>query len=93
MGVPVVTSRVAASGVDAVAGEHFLTAGSPEQYAAAIIGLVENPHERERLAIAGRARMLSHHTWDSSMKRLDGIIDRCLTRAAAPRPAPEAGGQ
>jgi hypothetical protein len=22
--------------------------------------------------------MLSHHSWDKSMQRLDGIIDRCL---------------
>ena len=31
---------------------------------------------------AGRARMLSHHAWPSSMQRLDGIIERCLSRFA-----------
>jgi hypothetical protein len=42
------------------------------------------------LARAGRARMLSHHTWDQSMRRLDGIIERCLairSRVAACPPA------
>jgi polysaccharide biosynthesis protein PslH len=92
MGVPVVTSRVAASGVDAIDGEHFVTAGSPEQYAAAILGLIENPNERERLARAGRERMVSHHNWDSSMRRFDGIVERCLSRGAA-RQSPRKDGR
>jgi glycosyltransferase involved in cell wall biosynthesis len=92
MGVPVVTSTVAASGVDAVNGEHFLAASSPEQYADAILRIMENPVERERLARAGRERMLSHHSWDKSMDRLDGIIERCVDRSSVSRPAREGGG-
>ena len=77
-GVPVVVSRVAAGGVDAVAGEHFAVASTPEEHAQAILRILEDPAERRRLAVAGRDRMLSHHAWVQSMKRLDGIIDRCL---------------
>ena len=77
MGVPVVTSTVAAGGVDAVAGEHLLVADSPEDIAQAILRIVEQPAERDRLAQSGRARVLSHHAWSESMKRLDGIIARC----------------
>jgi hypothetical protein len=77
-GVPVVTSRVAAGGVDAADPEHFLAASSPEEYAAAILRILDDPLERQRLSRAGRARMLSHHSWDKSMQRLDAIIDRCL---------------
>lgn len=88
-GVPVVTSRVAAGGVDAVGGEHFLVASSPEAYRDAILRVLGDPAERRRLAQAGRARMLSHHAWASSMKRLDGIIERTLAgrRLAAAAPA------
>jgi hypothetical protein len=39
---------------------------------------MEHPAERRRLANAGRERMLSHHAWASSMRRLDDIIQRCL---------------
>jgi hypothetical protein len=78
-GVPVVTSREAAGGVDAVANEHFLVAGTPEQYALAVLQILDHPAERQRLAAAGRERMLSHHAWDRSMQRLDRIIDRCLS--------------
>jgi sugar transferase (PEP-CTERM/EpsH1 system associated) len=77
-GVPVVVSRVAAGGVDAVAGEHFAAAATPAEYAEAILGILGNPAERERLSVAGRERMLSHHAWPGSMQRLDRIVERCL---------------
>ncbi|MGH8695817.1 MAG: TIGR03087 family PEP-CTERM/XrtA system glycosyltransferase [Burkholderiales bacterium] len=77
-GVPVVTSPVAAGGVDALEWEHFLVASAPGEYAQAVLHVLEDPAERRRLAAAGRARMLSHHAWGSSMRRLDVIIERCL---------------
>ena len=77
-GVPVVASRVAAGGVDALANEHFLVANTPEEYAQAVLQILDHAAERLRLAVAGRERMLSHHAWDRSMQRLDRIIDRCL---------------
>ena len=75
-GVPVVTSRVAAGGVDASSPEHFLAATTPEEHTTAILRIVQNRAERTRLSNAGRARMLSHHSWVKSMQRLDGIIAR-----------------
>jgi len=70
MGVPVVASEQAAGGVDAIPGEHFLTASTPPGYTDAIVRLLENPTERERFARAGRARILTHHNWQGSMKVL-----------------------
>lgn len=86
MGVPVVTSRVAAGGVDALPGEHLLVADTPEEIAAAVLRIAENPAERARLAAAGRARMLSHHSWESSLQRFDAIIARCLGRTDTAQP-------
>jgi hypothetical protein len=77
-GVPVVASRVAAGGVDAVAGEHFAVASTLDGQAQAILRILGDIAERRRLAVAGRERMLSHHAWDRSMQRLDHMIDRCL---------------
>ena len=79
MGVPVVSSGIAAGGVDAVGGEHFLVANEAGEYAEAILRVVEDAAERRRLAQAGRQRMLSHHAWQCSMARLDKIIERCLS--------------
>ncbi len=78
MGVPVVSSSLAAGGVDAVDGEHILTADTPAQYCEAIMSILENPALRAHLAKAARERMLSNHSWPSSMKRLDEIIARAL---------------
>jgi polysaccharide biosynthesis protein PslH len=84
MGVPVVCSTVASGGVDATPGEHLLTADLPEQVAAAILRVLDDPSERERLACAGRERVLSHHAWPSSMRRLDAIIERCIATFRTP---------
>ncbi|MEO8751918.1 MAG: glycosyltransferase, partial [Casimicrobiaceae bacterium] len=79
LGVPVVSSKIAAGGVDASAPEHLLVAEDAPGYAAAIRRVLDDPAERDRLAVAGRTRMRTHHAWDSSMRRLDGIIKRCLS--------------
>jgi polysaccharide biosynthesis protein PslH len=90
MGVPTVSSRLAAGGVDAVPGQDLLTASTPEEYADAIVRLLEDPRERSRFAEAARARVLSHHSWASSMEKLDRIVDDCLARSSETRPS---GGQ
>ena len=77
-GVPVVTSRVAAGGVDAAPDEHFLVASAPGEYAQAVLQILDNPEQRGRLSSAGRERMLSNHAWNRSMQRLDRIVERCL---------------
>lgn len=77
MGVPVVTSGVAAGGVDAEAERHFLVADSADDIAGAVLRIVGDPLERARLSAAGRARMLTHHAWPQSMQRLDAILQRC----------------
>jgi len=80
MGVPVVTSTAAAGGVDAIPQEHLLVARDHEEQASAILRVLEDPSERRRLAAAGRSRMLTHHAWPASMRRLDAIIERGLQR-------------
>jgi len=77
MGVPVICSEIASRGVDVVAGQHLLTANTAEEYRDAILSVVDQPAERTRLGEAGRARVLSHHSWSSSMRRLDGLIEEC----------------
>jgi glycosyltransferase involved in cell wall biosynthesis len=52
-------------------------ADSAQELCDAVLSIVENQQERQRLAAAGRERVLSHHAWARSMQRLDGIIERC----------------
>ena len=85
-GVPVVASRIAAGGVDANTPEHLLTASTPDEYVAAVLRILCDSGERDLLARAGRARMLSHHAWPESMRRLDHIVDRCRSSFRPVRP-------
>lgn len=90
MEVPVISSRIAAKGVDAVPGQHLLEADTPEELTQAILRIAGNPTERLRLGEAGRARVLEHHAWPSAMKRLDGIIERTLTLSTRLQASPAA---
>ncbi len=78
MAVPVVSTALAARGVDAVPGEHLLTADRPRDCADAILRLLGDRARRDGLGRAARARVQSHHGWDASMRTLDGIIAACL---------------
>jgi sugar transferase (PEP-CTERM/EpsH1 system associated) len=91
-GVPVVASRVAAGGVDAVPDEHFLVAGTHEEYARCALRILEDAAFRQQLSAAGRKRMLSHHSWERAMRRLDAIIARCLSTWNSVRDRPVAAG-
>jgi polysaccharide biosynthesis protein PslH len=84
MGVPVVASNIAAAGVDAVPGQHLLTADAPADMCQQILRILDDPSERARLSDAGRARVRSNHAWPNSMKRLDAIIDRCVASFVRP---------
>ncbi|GAB4391141.1 MAG: TIGR03087 family PEP-CTERM/XrtA system glycosyltransferase [Kiloniellaceae bacterium] len=87
MGVPSVSSVLAARGLDAVPGEHLLAAEGPEATAAAVLRLMTDAGERRRLAEAGRARMESHHSWASAMARFDRIVERTVAAGATRRGA------
>ena len=78
--VPVVCSKVAARGIDAVPGEHVLVAGNSEEYIACISRILDRKEERARFANAGRARMLSHHSWSYAMQEMDADIIRCIRK-------------
>lgn len=74
MAVPVVSSHIAARGVDASPGEHLLTAETPADFATSILRLLDNREERNALAQAARQRVLDNHSWSASMRKLDGIL-------------------
>ncbi|SES80697.1 hypothetical protein SAMN05216326_10449 [Nitrosomonas marina] len=78
MGVPVVSSKLAAGGIDAIPDEHFLTADTPEEYAQKLINLMESAPLREKYAKAGRERMLTNHAWQKSMKKMESLVLNCV---------------
>ena len=84
-GVPVVCTNTAAGGVDAIPEEHFLTATDSQEFAMQVLRILDSTKERERLSAAARRRVLTNHSWPSSMQKLDGIIRDTLERSCAQR--------
>jgi hypothetical protein len=78
MGVPVVASGTAARGVDADPDAHLLAADTAPDFATAVLRVLDEPRERARLAVAGRERVVTHHSWPASLTRLDAMVARCV---------------
>ncbi|MBN8590137.1 MAG: glycosyltransferase [Anaerolineae bacterium] len=58
---PVVASPEGLAGLEAQDGEHLLVADSPEDFAAAVSRLLDDPALRARIGAAGRAYIETHH--------------------------------
>ena len=62
-GVPVVSTTLGAEGLDVWHGESILIADTDEQQIEAIVSVVENAEQRERLVNCGRALVSNHYDW------------------------------
>jgi sugar transferase (PEP-CTERM/EpsH1 system associated) len=80
MGIPVVTTSVAAKGVAAIAGEQILVADEPEQFASAVLRVIENTHLADSLSKSARRRIEEAHSWTRSMQVLDNILSGAFRR-------------
>jgi polysaccharide biosynthesis protein PslH len=84
MGVPVVCSRQAVGGVDAVSPEHLLAYQDDSGLIEAVLAVMNDRTLRARLAVTGRERVVANHSWDASMRRVDALIrSQFEVRAAA----------
>jgi polysaccharide biosynthesis protein PslH len=66
MGKAVVSTSKAAEGLNVVDGTHLLIRDEPEGFAEAIIRLITNSDERERLAAAGLELARREYSWEAS---------------------------
>jgi sugar transferase (PEP-CTERM/EpsH1 system associated) len=79
MGIPVVTTSQAAKGIQAIPGKHLLVADGPENFAAQVIELLDNPRLRRELSEAGRRQVEAAHVWRTSMQKLDGLLAKTVS--------------
>ncbi|MDB5034969.1 MAG: glycosyl transferase group 1 [Chlorobi bacterium] len=73
-GMPVVSTRQGAEGNEAVPGEHYLLADTPRQFADAVLRLMADAGERERLARAARAFVADRYSIDGAGRMLERIM-------------------
>ncbi len=65
-GRPVVSTTVGAEGLPARGGVNILLADRPEDFAAAVSGLLESAEQSQRLGAAGRSSYERGFTWESA---------------------------
>lgn len=74
MGRPVLLSAQAATGIDAVAGEHFLICQSDEAFAKAALGLIASPQDAAALGKAARQFVCEKMSWPAMLSDLPAIL-------------------
>ncbi|MBM3268853.1 MAG: glycosyltransferase [Candidatus Sericytochromatia bacterium] len=80
----VVLSSLSAESLGGIAGEHYLVADGPAEFAAATARCLEDQALRARLGAAGRELIERRYSWDAVGNAIAEAIERL---AAQPRPA------
>ncbi len=81
---PVVSSPQAISALDLVPGQDVFVAQSPNDFANAILHLLENKEEKNRLGCAGYSYVKEHHQWSRIAAKLEGIYRDTSCSIGAP---------
>jgi hypothetical protein len=74
MGVPVVATPQAAKGVRAELNRDYLVASNAEEWAAAVLRVIEDERIENDLTANGRAQVTAAHNWANSMAKLDDLL-------------------
>jgi polysaccharide biosynthesis protein PslH len=74
MGLPVVLSSAAATGIGAVAGKHFSVANNDEDLAAGCIALLSQPEKAKSMGLAARNYVVQDKSWQAMLAPLAGML-------------------
>lgn len=72
-GLPVVTTSIVNSGLEATDGEHVIIGDDSQQIARATISLLRDPVTRQRLGNDGRIFVLENFRWNDVLDRVNAI--------------------
>jgi sugar transferase (PEP-CTERM/EpsH1 system associated) len=70
MELPVVLTTAAATGINALAGMHFLVADTDEALAAQLVSLTQNPQQGKRMGEDARRLVVEKQSWQSALSPL-----------------------
>ena len=80
MAKPVVASPGAAAGIVAKEGVHFLVKESPEEMAAAILTLLNNPQKAQEMGASAREHLVQTYGWEAQFQRLAAQLKKAGLR-------------
>jgi glycosyltransferase involved in cell wall biosynthesis len=75
VGLPVVTTSKALLSLRAVPGRDILPGDTPEEFAAFVLRLLDNPDWGHKVGNAGRLFVQDHHDWEKISEELAGIYE------------------
>jgi glycosyltransferase involved in cell wall biosynthesis len=77
-GLPVISTRVGAEGLELIPDEHYIAAESPEELAEALLLCIRDPQTARAVAIRSRPFVLDRYDWDALAGRLECVWLSCL---------------
>ncbi len=88
-GLPIVSTRIGAEGIDAVDGENMLLADTPPAFAAAVIRLLADPALNATIATGGRRWAVERYNWRTVYRGWDRIYAGHATGVSGKPISPE----
>lgn len=89
LGLPTVSTSIGLEGFHAKDGVEIAVADDPAAYAARVLDLLEDRIAASAMALAARAYVESHHSWEAM---LQPMVDTITGRLAAPTPGSSVNG-
>jgi sugar transferase (PEP-CTERM/EpsH1 system associated) len=83
-GTPVVATRAALRSLAGQAGEHYLAADGPEEFAAAVARLVDRPEEADALAARALRLVRERYSWDQRAREYEAVLEEAVAERAGP---------
>jgi polysaccharide biosynthesis protein PslH len=77
-GLPVISTRVGAEGLELVPGEHYLAADEPEVMSEALVSWIRDPRPARAMADRTRAFVFERYDWNKLAERLERVWFDCL---------------
>lgn len=86
MGVPCVTTPLVNRAIGAVPGEEIMVAETPQEFADAILGLLDAPERREEIATRARQFVKDRYSWQSIGETLGRVLESPEMDRTGPTP-------
>lgn len=92
-GKAIVSTSIGCEGIEVTPGEHLLVADTPEAFARATVGLLNDPSQQRALGRAARTRVEQRYTWSAMGDRLVEAYAEAIALRGGAQPSPQAASR
>ena len=84
-GLPVVSTRVGAEGLELRPDDHLVVVGGVDEMAPALLAGMRGPNRLQEMALRGRAWVRERYDWGVLADKLEAVWESCVARPASNR--------